>query len=401
MSQGKKVTKESKQPAVAATVSDKVDCPLCNKVVNDSDLALECEICDQWYHINCVDISEDEYTFLSAHKSVHWYCMTCIKNVANVIKLVSSLKQRLEKVSEQVTLMSAQVTTNKDKLTHYEKKVDEICEGKLPDTLARAIELKITQAVTSMESKVTALASDMKELKDQACITETKLDTAIEAKLVENISKSVDQIKKDMQPSWADIVGKEVNSKFEKVTGDVTKVQTALDETRKMVDEEKDHESRSHNVIIYRIPEGDVKEDSAKADKDFCLELFNTVLEIETQDTDFKHFRLGKRNKVDKKDQSDKKDQNDEKVQSDRPLMIQFREKTCKNRIMECLFKLKNADPKFKTVSITHDFTKSEREECKVLVEKAKKKQADEQGEYIWRVRGLPGQLKLVKLKKN
>ena len=67
---------------------------------------------------------------------------------------------------------------------------------------------------------------------------------------------------------------------------------------------------------------------------------------------------------------------------------------------MESLFKLRTAEDKFRNISI-HDLTQKERAECKTLIEEAKKKQAEEQGEFIWRVRGLPGQLKLTKLKKH
>ena len=68
---------------------------------------------------------------------------------------------------------------------------------------------------------------------------------------------------------------------------------------------------------------------------------------------------------------------------------------------MECLYKLKDADNKFKNISVTHDLTESERNECKLLVAEAKQKQSEESGEFIWRVRGLPGQLKLIKFKKH
>jgi len=87
--------------------------------------------------------------------------------------------------------------------------------------------------------------------------------------------------------------------------------------------------------------------------------------------------------------------------QAGKPLLVQFREKTVKNRVMDSLFKLKGADDKFKNISVTHDLTPSERLECKNLVEEAKKKQQEEQGEFYWRVRGLPGQLKLVKFRRN
>jgi len=45
--------------------------------------------------------------------------------------------------------------------------------------------------------------------------------------------------------------------------------------------------------------------------------------------------------------------------------------------------------------------TVKEREQCKSLVEEAKKKQSEETGNFIYRVRGLPGQMKIVKFRKG
>ena len=55
--------------------------------------------------------------------------------------------------------------------------------------------------------------------------------------------------------------------------------------------------------------------------------------------------------------------------------------------------KLEHADTQYKTVVVSHDMTKSEREECKKLVEEAKTRQAqDQSGEYLCK-------MKVVKLK--
>ena len=102
----------------------------------------------------------------------------------------------------------------------------------------------------------------------------------------------------------------------------------------------------SHNIIIFRVPEADVKEDKGKTDKSHCLRLFNKVLDVAVQDSDFKCFRLGKTD------------------QSTRLLMLQCRKKTQKNKIIESLYKLRRAEPIFKNISITHDVTINERKEC-------------------------------------
>ncbi|HKU84187.1 MAG TPA: hypothetical protein VJP58_09105, partial [Candidatus Nitrosocosmicus sp.] len=83
-----------------------------------------------------------------------------------------------------------------------------------------------------------------------------------------------------------------------------------------------------------------------------------------------------------------------------RPVLVRFKERSIKNNIMESLIKLKKAEDKFKNIGISHDLAPSDREECKKLVLEAKTKQDKEEGEYLWRVRGLPGQLKIVRIKK-
>ena len=72
-----------------------------------------------------------------------------------------------------------------------------------------------------------------------------------------------------------------------------------------------------------------------------------------------------------------------------RLLLIQLAGYSCKNLIMESLYKLKHAETKFQKIIIAHDMTKTERAECKRLVAEAKSlADNDSSGEYIYRVRG-------------
>jgi len=67
---------------------------------------------------------------------------------------------------------------------------------------------------------------------------------------------------------------------------------------------------------------------------------------------------------------------------------------------MESLYKLKNVDKKFKGINTAHDMTVNERLECRNLVVEAKQKEAeDSSGEYLYRVRGTPGKMRIVKIK--
>ena len=341
-------------------------CPKCSKSVKTADSAVCCEICDLWYHIKCVNISDVEYNFIADHKSLHWYCESCNRSVANVIKLVTVLKATQEKIvidvkkiENNLSSIEVKVNTNKDKID---------------STFVELAALK--QQVLEQSTAI----AELNTLKVQVQEQSSKLEVAIEAKLVEKIEKN-------LQPTFASIAASQVESKFDNFARDVTVVKQTLAEVKKSSSDERDRESRSHNIIMYRIKEEENNDERVKADKAFVIKLINEALQIEAKENDIKSiFRIGKRDIS-------------HPGEIMRPLLVQFREKTCKNQVMESLFKLKNADPLFKNVSITHDLSKEDREECKKLINEAKTREVS--GEFVWRVRGLPGQMKIVKLRKS
>jgi hypothetical protein len=169
------------------------------------------------------------------------------------------------------------------------------------------------------------------------------------------------------------------------VSGNLSEVQKTLEETKRSAEEMREREARSTNFIIYRVPETNVSaEERAKLDKTFCMDLIREALEVEIHDNDFKKvIRLSK------------------KGIPERPLLVQLKERSTKNRVMISLYKLKHAEDKFKNVSIAHDLSQIERDDCKLLVAQAKQKEAEETGEWIWRVRGAPGMMKVVKFRKQ
>jgi len=78
------------------------------------------------------------------------------------------------------------------------------------------------------------------------------------------------------------------------------------------------------------------------------VELLDNVFEVSCKDGDNKRvIRLGKKEGI------------------DRPILVEFQSRILKNYIMANLKKLGSADRKFKCLSVTHDITKKEREQCK------------------------------------
>ena len=342
---------------------------------------------------------------------MHWFCSRCEAETLSVGKVIHSLKIRQDNLETEMSNLKNQVNqqgsvtkqelgllrqnfTNVDvEVNALSKSVASLNEKLCKDVVTKVevlafIDKKMTEHLGQVKKDV----EEMKQSLEQASVNSQNVNfsseqlSSIVAEKISDYDKLRTEKENENEPKWSDIVSKHVNNKFEQVKEDITVVTKVLDETKLKASEEKDRESRANNVIIYRVPECASQEERSKHDKQFCMDLLKEILEIDLREEDIvKIFRLGKKK---------------ENGQS-RPVLLQLRERGTKNRIMESLYKLKSAEDKFRNISISHDLTQLERTECKSLVEEAKKRQSEETGEFLWRVRGLPGQLKIIKIHKK
>jgi len=179
------------------------------------------------------------------------------------------------------------------------------------------------------------------------------------------------------------MAGKHVEAKLDSLALNVENVNKALQEAREAALEEQDKESRKNNIIVYRAQESTATstEDRLREDVRFCQNL-HIGLNAGLIDEDIKKVqRLGRR--VD--------------AQTNAAVCKQGSKKL----VMESLCKLKSMEAKYRNVGIAHDMTKKEREECKTLVNEAKVKNESETGDWIYRVRGPPGQMKIVSFRRQ
>ena len=84
------------------------------------------------------------------------------------------------------------------------------------------------------------------------------------------------------------------------------------------------------------------------------------------------------------------------------PLKIKLETEKEKEAVMSRLSNLKNAEDRFKKISVTEDHTVEERQEIRNWVEKAKEKNQNESGNFIWKARGSSKHgMRLVKFAKQ
>ena len=338
-------------------------CVGCKKEFKESSSRmLECERCESHHCSKCIKLTDSEYDLLNSRKDLHWYCNKCESKVFKSIHLDKEIEQKLEvfwaKVEDRLLQMNQEFK--------YEKQVTQ--------TKIQAVEVVLKD-----------LREDMNNVK--AAVDKQLVQKDRELK---ELSTKVNEIIEGEEGEWTEVVKKQVSKSLELVSDNIEVVQNNIHQTRAEADEQRDRENRRNNVILYNVTEssGSRAEERNKDDATFSLQLFNSLQVGVSEEDLVRVFRLGKW------------DDPNRPSTASRPLMVQFASYSVKNLVMESLYKLKNVDQKFRGINIGHDMTPKERSECKKLVSEAKQKEADDSsGEYIYRVRGYPGEMRIVQLK--
>jgi hypothetical protein len=318
---------------------DDSECTSCKKIVVEE--GMQCERCFGWAHVECAKLDNKEYKLLKKTKSnLKWFCDACNEKYLDSKNSMKEMNIKNEKLELEIKCMKMEF-------------------------MKEVIEIK-----KQLENK--ALKSEVLEMKNSL------------QKLDKEVSK----------PSWSEIVTKAVDDKFTYMAEDIGKVQEKVQETKlkmreseEKIKEIEDKQRRKENVIIYNVEESkleDVKERS-KEDKNFCLEMMKEVLKVGSEEGDIvKVTRLGKR---------------EDGIR--RPLLVNFKSEREKNLVMENAGKLWKAKDRFKGVTMSYDMTQKERTECRELVSEAKALQeGDHSGDWLYKVRGIPGAMRVVKMKK-
>ena len=139
----------------------KIKCQCCKAGVQSTDKGMKCDICEEWSHAHCVKISDDEYLFLQEHQGIDWFCSPCKKTIASIMKTSPTFKDAQDKLF---------------------KEVDDIKEA-----LRSQID-KLGKDLKSMTLQMAEVDKTLKETTERVLSTDTKIETAIEVKLVDSLA---------------------------------------------------------------------------------------------------------------------------------------------------------------------------------------------------------------------
>ena len=365
-------------------------CPKCKEQCEDGQDAMNCEICEEWWHTQCIGMLPSQYKAMEA-KGVHWFCDKCDEKFGEVLKDFVMLKSKQEEfgrelqgVKQMQEKFKNEVVIMKEKQDKMEKDTRDLDKkvGQLEEVLGQ----RITDIEEILKQKAEATEVDnIKKSYSEAAQTK-QLNSLNTDEVIEQFKQKIESEQAEAQKLIDEGV-KEVLQDFKKnMDEDREEARKMLEETKERIQNEKDRESRKNNIVIYRVEENasTSAEDRTKYDKEWVKELTREVLKVHCGDEDIKRvIRLGAKGSV------------------DRPMLVEYRSHIIKNQVMESLGMLKDADDRFRNISVTYDMTKSDREQSKEMVKQAiEKRAADQSGEYRYLVKGIPGSMRVIKVRK-
>ena len=212
--------------------------------------------------------------------------------------------------------------------------------------LFQSIERMFEQHVSSLENKMESLFDDKRQEKGQADI----------------LNESVKGAKSGNEPE------KMTYARILRVPEEVRKVINETKNNERV--EESEIEKRVKNLIIHGAEEyGRNMKEIQEADNDYVMDILD---HLGTSQKPVKILRLGK--------------QNERKM---RPIKLIMSSKEAKDNVMQNLRKLRDTEDYFGKISVTEDYTQTEREMIREWNAKAKSK-SENDADYNYKVRGNP-----------
>lgn len=299
-------------------------------------------------------------------------CEKCCKeNVDQIKRLASSTK--LEETTEMILSDIHDLTTEVKKITSERTEREDKLNGQLTEWKNKLE--KMSAEFLELKQKFDSFVNSNTEKEIKWSNGFDQLSTKVESLKVPDITD------KELTKRWSDLFRENVAE----IKDDMKTVQRTVTDAKQSMDITADRSSRRNNLVIYNLPE-DEKEAKNK-DKDCLVELAKEFgLEFDYNRDVSSMARMGRKSE----------DRN-----RCRPLMVKFYSYTTKNMILESCYKLKKMQ-KFKSLIVSHDLSKEDREQCRMLIKKAKqeKEKSGEVEKFIYKVRGDPGSFYVVTVRR-
>ena len=347
---------------------------------------LGCHFCPRWYCFPCADFTKKGDITALKRSDILWACPGCREGINEVgiqafllrgagdLQKAAKDNEILDKLtrieSEMAAYKSDLKVANSTLMAGIESSINETLQQTIPVTLEKCLETAQSDSIKH------TLKEEFEEFKNSVSQT---VGSSIDSNVAKAWSSTLfgeEEFPAPDSEEWSTVLKKGKHKVLPRV---IKKAVT--DSNRDMSEFEK----RKNNVIIYKAPEEN-KDNAARTQTDKVLvdELLN---QIGVTAKPVSVSRLG---------QFDP-----EKVgEISRPIKIVFENSEQKSEVITNARKLKDAPEKYKNLSLSYDMSREQREESKNLAAQAKELSKNST-QYIWKVRGLPGQMELKRFNKS
>lgn len=151
------------------------ECDVCDLLVREKDLALQCEICEKWSHAKCININEDGFKVLQLD-NIHWFCLACNKAVGKILINLNKVQKKQEEFDRHLSEAAAKVSKLENELNQFKHDIQ------------------------SQNDSIRALEDTVKDLVNRPILNDINDFPA---------------------PKWSDIAAVEVDKKFETVSNEL------------------------------------------------------------------------------------------------------------------------------------------------------------------------------------
>ena len=244
---------------------DEDKCRECQKKVKDDHMGVVCDYCQYWFHIECANISRNEYKMINAmEEKVKWYCLRCSEGVEKIQKENVELKELNSQLKIQNQELKQFVEQLGDRISEIERNMELKIEKMISKKFEEAIFVREKQIFQKLEEEQQKYDEHHRvQVKNLGVETVAEIRN-LEAKFKQqNLgAENIEQIqKKVMENCIHEITQKkllrieqhnEINDNNSKVNGSqIRDIEVKLEKLEK--------EKRKNNLIIYNLQESDSK----------------------------------------------------------------------------------------------------------------------------------------------
>ena len=149
------------------------DCGKCDVIVEDTDEAVVCDICQSWFHRECGQISKELFDAIDkfgakGSKEIPWQCKICRKVATGLIAEMNLLKQKHDKLEKKLKDVEKKVLNNEKQMNEEIKVLTEkVKSGTMFD------EIKLKQKIKEEVNE----ASQIEKKKNKIIISNLNYET--------------------------------------------------------------------------------------------------------------------------------------------------------------------------------------------------------------------------------